>query len=322
MKKELSIQTYYGYANKNRFYVKGRVLRNPRIEILEGQSKFRTFYNNLKRFNSDEVKGANLRVTIFDQNFELSTDQEGYFDLEGTSKKAFQSAPNKNTWVPYKVEVMGYDVFEVGKILVPAQDKQYGVISDVDDTVLQTFATSRLRLKMLYATFFLNPYRRLPMEGIQQVYQQLDRNGTSGRQNPIFYVSDSPWNIYDSILTFLRIKKFPQGPIFLRDYGVHMLKKKEEKDIHKLRTIQHIMEMYPNLSFLMLGDTASEDADFYLKFADKFPGRVKAIYIRHTKDTSNARRVAKVIENRSDVNIIMVRKSAQIIEHARAHGFI
>ncbi|MEM6378002.1 MAG: phosphatase domain-containing protein, partial [Bacteroidota bacterium] len=200
MKKELSIQTYYGYANENRFYVKGRVLRDPRIEILEGQSKFRTFYNNLKRFNSDEVKGANLKVTVLNQTFELSTDEEGYFALEGTSKQTFLPAPNNHTWIPYKVEAMDYQTYEVGKILVPSQDKLYGVISDVDDTVLQTFATSRLRLKMLYATFFLNPYRRLPMEGIQEVYQQLDRKGKFRNQKPVFYVSNSNWNINDSIL--------------------------------------------------------------------------------------------------------------------------
>lgn len=318
----LTIQTYYGYANGKQFYVKGRVLSDPRIEILEGQSRFRTFYNNIKRFNSDEVPNASLKITVLKQVFEVVSDKEGYYALEGTLNESTQAALNNHTWISYLVEAVDNKVREVGKILVPAKNKGFGLISDVDDTVLQTFATSRLRLKMLYATFFLTPYKRLPMEGIQEVYQQMGGNTRSGLQNPIFYVSNSPWNIYDSILTFLRIKKFPQGPIFLRDYGRHMLKKKEEKDIHKLRTIQHIMEMYPNLPFLMLGDTASEDADFYLKFADKFPGRVKAIYIRHTKDTSNARRVAKMIQNRPDVNIVLVKNSREILVHAKEHGFI
>jgi phosphatidate phosphatase APP1 len=320
-RKQISIHSYLGYANGTQFYIKGRVLKDPRIEILEGQSRLRTFYNNFKRFESDEVEGAELIITIQGTVFELVSDEEGYFDLEGEVKVPFL-AQEKNAWVPYKINLKESEVITEGQILVPAKMKKYGVISDVDDTILQTFATSRLRLKMIYATFFLSPYKRLPMEGIQEVYQQFGKGPSGTAEHPIFYVSNSPWNIYDSIFTFLKIKNFPKGPIFLRDYGAHLLKKKEEADIHKLRTIRHIMEMYPGLSFLMLGDTASEDADFYLKFADEFPDRVQAIYIRNTKDTSNAKRIAKVIESRSDVNIIMVRNSAEIIEHAKVNGYI
>lgn len=318
---QISIHSYLGYANEDRFYIKGRVLEDPRIEILEGQSQLKTFYNNFKRFESDEVEGATLVIKLQGQEFTVVSDKEGYFDLEGSVQKPFL-AQEENTWLSYQIHQKGGLAQAVGQILVPAKNRAYGVISDVDDTILQTFTTSRLRLKMIYATFFLSPYKRLPMEGIQEIYQEFEKGVSGQKAHPIFYVSNSPWNIYDSIYTFLKIKKFPKGPIFLRDYGAHMLKKKKEEDIHKLRTIRHIMEMYPNLPFLMLGDTAAEDADFYLKFADEFPDRVKAIYIRNTKDTSNARRISKMIQSRSDVNIVMVKKSKEIIEHAKAHGFL
>lgn len=320
-RRQISIQSYLGYANGDRFYIKGRVLQDPRIEILEGQSRLKTFYNNFKRFESDEVEGAELLIKVQGQSFVVVSDKEGYFDLEGELEQAFE-AKDQTSWITYQIQLKDNSAQTEGQILLPAKNRDYGIISDVDDTVLQTFATSRLRLKMIYATFFLSPYKRLPMEGIQEVYQAFEKGASGQNAHPIFYVSNSPWNIYDSIYTFLTIKKFPKGPIFLRDYGAHMLKKKKEADIHKLRTIRHIMELYPGLPFLMLGDTASEDADFYLKFADEFPGRVKAIYIRHTKDTANARRIAKIVQSRSDVNIVMVKKSAEIIEHARAHGFI
>lgn len=320
-RRQISIYSYLGYANGTKFYIKGRVLQDPRIEILEGQSRLKTLYNNYKRFESDEVEGAVLLIKLEGQAFTVVSDKEGYFDLEGTMDHAFE-AKNQNTWIPYQIQLKDSLAQSEGQILLPAKNRDYGIISDVDDTVLQTFTTSRLRLKMIYATFFLSPYKRLPMEGIQEVYQEFEKGSSGQNAHPIFYVSNSPWNIYDSIYTFLKIKKFPKGPIFLRDYGTHMLKKKKEADIHKLRTIRHIMEMYPRLPFLMMGDTASEDADFYLKFADEFPDRVKAIYIRNTKDTSNARRIAKMIQSRTDVNIVMVKKSAEIIEHAKVHGFM
>ena len=112
----------------------------------------------------------------------------------------------------------------------------------------------------------------------------------------------------------MSIRKLPKGPILLRDYG---LRPAHNFARHKLEAITTILEMYPTLPFIMLGDTASKDADFYLELAQRFPNRIKAIYIRKTSDSKNARRVAKLIADHSHIDAVLVNNSAEIVAHAR-----
>lgn len=326
-KDPLMIHSYSGYASKDRLYTQGRVLENENIFLEEDQNRIRTLIHNFKRFETDEIRGAKVRLTIRGKQYEVITDEEGYYQLDEAWDTPL--SPDENRWIDVKAELIdnmgsagALPVVAEDKILFPAIDADLGVISDVDDTVLRTFATSRYRLKMLYATLFLDPYERLPLENVGEIFSALEKGGNGKRENPIFYVSNSPWNIYDSIAAFLDFNKFPKGPILLRDIGWQMLRKTIFDETHKMRSIRHIMNTYPDLPFVMLGDTAAKDADFYLTLADEFPGRVKAIYIRNNRDNANGRRIAKLVEAKSDINIVLVRSSAEILDHARSTGLL
>jgi phosphatidate phosphatase APP1 len=160
------------------------------------------------------------------------------------------------------------------------------------------------------------------MEGIPDLLRAMEKGDDGLRENPVFYVSDSPWNIYDLLSDFMRANNLPKGPILLRDYGAHLLKKGTEETNHKLVAFRQIMGMYPDLPFVMLGDTASKDADYYLKMAEEFTDRVLAIYIRQTKDTENARRIAKLIEQHSHIEAVLIRESSEIWAHAKGRGLV
>ena len=56
---------------------------------------------------------------------------------------------------------------------------------------------------MSRTTFLNNARTRLPFAGVAEFYRslQLGRNGK--RNNPFFYVSSSPWNLYDLLKDFL-----------------------------------------------------------------------------------------------------------------------
>jgi hypothetical protein len=58
-------------------------------------------------------------------------------------------------------------------------------------------------------TFFHNAHSRLPFAGVSEFYKslQLGRNGK--RNNPFFYVSSSPWNLYDLLIDFLDLNDIP-----------------------------------------------------------------------------------------------------------------
>ncbi|MEM8529031.1 MAG: phosphatase domain-containing protein, partial [Bacteroidota bacterium] len=314
----LIVTPYRGYASKEGFHIKGRVLENEGIFLEKDQSRIRTLIDNFKRFESDEIVGAKVNLAIRGRNYQAETDEEGYFEI----REAWQTplSPDENRWIAARVSLMDNqnqiveDISTDAELFFPSANADFGVISDVDDTVLQTHATSLFRLKMIYSTFFLDPYERLSMEGIHEVYAALEKGRDGKKENPIFYVSNSPWNIYDNIETFLEFNKFPKGPVLLRDVGLQLLKNTHKTWGHKMQTISEILEMYPDLPFIMLGDTASKDADHYLDLANTFENRVNAIYIRHTKNTKNARRIAELVESQTNVNIVLVKNSQEIRE--------
>jgi len=79
-------------------------------------------------------------------------------------------------------------------VLVPV-GARFAVVSDIDDTVVRSSATNALKMAWI---LFLNSARtRLPFEGVARFYEALRRGPEGGDRNPIFYVSSSPWNIYD-----------------------------------------------------------------------------------------------------------------------------
>jgi phosphatidate phosphatase APP1 len=316
----LMIQMYGSYASRERFFIQGRVYENENIFLQEDQHKIRTLIENFKRFETDEIRGAKVGIRVMDKDYEVITDEEGYFTLDERWEAPIE--PIENRWIPVELylkavpeEVADKDAYSEGALFIPSQNADVGIISDIDDTVLRTYATSRFRLKMIYASFFQDPYERLPMEGVGEVYKQLEKGADGKKENPVFYVSNSPWNIYDNITTFLEFNHFPGGPVLLRDIGLHTFRKKSPEETHKIKTIRHIMNMYPEMSFVMLGDTAAEDADFYLQLAEEFPGRVKTIYIRITRSTKNSRRIEALVEQNSATEVVLVHSSEEILDH-------
>ena len=66
-------------------------------------------------------------------------------------------------------------------------------------------------LKMAWIVLLNNAHTRLPFAGVNVFYEALQR-GAEGRDlNPIFYVSSSPWNIYDLLEDFLDVHGVPAG---------------------------------------------------------------------------------------------------------------
>jgi len=317
------IVPYRGYANETQIYLKGRVLENEDIFNGKSESEIRNLVNSFKRFETDEVSFANVQIRVHDQVFEVKTDHEGYFILD--TDWVAPPKENENDWLVAGLTLMGYtdenskSITATAEIYLPSKNADYGVITDIDDTVLQSHVTSRFKLKMLYATFLQDASKRLPLEGVVELFQSYVKGGDGKRTNPIFYVSHSPWNIYDLLEQFMEIQKLPKGPLLLRDYGIHT---SGEFSNHKTSTIRHILKMYPQMPFILLGDAAEKDADFYLELAKEFPNQIKAIYIRKNKDNKNAIRSAALIEQHSTINAVLVNSSAEMIAHGKVHGFL
>lgn len=322
----LQIVTYRSYGTVNRLYIKGRVLEDKGIDTATDRD---TIFNNLvnmyHRFQSDEIPGATLKVNFQDQEHTVITDGEGYFMLNLAPETPISPT---DMWHEIDVELTDAPiVFQPGlkceaQVLVPPADAEYGIISDIDDTIVHTSATDVLAMSR--KVFLHNAKTRMPFAGVSEFYKslQLGRNGK--RNNPFFYVSSSPWNMYDLLKDFLDLNQIPEGPLLLRDFGLQDNKFISSGHMgHKFKEIENIMLTYPLLNFVLIGDSGQEDPAIYREIVKKFPGRVLAIYIRDVQLADREKIAMDIsVELKDHVELVIVDNTVEAAEHAAKTGLI
>ncbi|MBC6609732.1 DUF2183 domain-containing protein [Hymenobacter sp. BT507] len=328
----LQLLPYRSYGTPDRLYVKGRLLTDKGItEPDPNDSRWHNLLNMYRRFDSNEIAGAQVVVQAADGvEHPVVTDEEGYF----TVNLAPQSLPEPIDYLWYPVDTLLQQVpapFTLpdalrarAHVLIPPADAEYGIISDLDDTVIQTSATHLLR--MARTVLLRNARSRLPFKGVAEFYRQLQLGRNGKRNNPFFYVSSSPWNLYDLLEDFLHLNDIPPGPLLLRDMGLKRADKKAESAHHghKLKEIDNVLLTYPKLPFVLIGDSGQEDANIYREVVRRHPGRVLAIYIRDVQLPDRAQLVEKVSDDLRDDNVemLLVQDTVQAAEHAAAHGLV
>ena len=330
------IVPYRTYSNDQRLYVRGRALEDQPVDLQEQQSTLRTLKNAYRVFKSDEIVGLDVTLTLpngFTRS--MKTDHEGYFLFNETLDFSLTALADDEGYVDCTVSLQADQVDklkEQGRFLaqdfkthtlIPADTATYGVISDIDDTIMHTGVTSFLKLKVAWNTFFKGFDRRSPLEGASEFYQQMHKGATGTDQNPIFYLSNSPWNLYTHLKKFLDFNAFPKGPILLRDFQTPW-EKQPAKDAlpHKQHELENILKTYPDLNFILIGDAGEHDADYYTDVSHKFPGRILAIYIRSVRSKSRHKKINQKISAFKQVPMLMVDKSDIATAHALDNGWI
>jgi len=120
---------------------------------------------------------------------------------------------------------------------------------------------------------------------------------------------------------FLNVHGVPDGPLFLKDWSPSVLGKHRT---HKLGIIRTLLGAYPELPFVLIGDSGQEDPEIYHQAVREHPGRIYAIYIRDVAATGRKVEVpaiAKEVRNLG-VEMVLVPDSAAAAEHAAAKGLI
>ena len=279
------ITPYRGYGTSSRVLVHGRVIESRKIApATVTDTLWRNLINTYKRIDSDPLPRARVQVRVGGVDRELVADDEGFFRDWIDLPSPIESVAGWNSAeLALRAPREGHpETRASAPIRLPAGTETFGVISDLDDTVIQSRITSFLQA--VRTVMLGNARTRLPFPGVAAFYRALERGEDGARRNPIFYVSSSPWNIHDVIAQFMEIQRIPAGPIHLRDWDVgldaltsHRLKR------HKEPIIREILELYPTLPFILIGDDSQKDPEIYRSIIDRYPGRILAIYIRNVR---------------------------------------
>jgi phosphatidate phosphatase APP1 len=276
----VELVTHRGYGTGDLLRVQARVLEARGVTPgTADDAWWRNVAEAYRRFISSEIPGAVVRATVDGETLEATADFEGYVRFDFSN-----SRPDVHGWRDVDLELIGplgagqQELRATAPVLVPDPRARVGIISDIDDTILHTGLTETAG--MLRTTLLHNATTRLPYPGVAAFYRAL-QDGDGAATQPIFFVSGSPWNLYDVIARFMELQDIPAGPLFLKDWGIDAHKFiRENTHDYKLARITMLLELYPQLDFVLIGDSGQEDPEIYADVISKTPDRIAAVYIR------------------------------------------
>lgn len=323
----IHIVPYRGYGTPELLHLRGRVLEDKGVSRRAvARSGWRNLRDMYHRFESDEIGGARVRACFADRQVETLADPHGYFAFRFTPPHLERE---RRDWHSIPLEVVsprlpGHEpVCAIGHALIPAEQAAFGIISDIDDTIIRTGVTDLLTMARI--VLLNSAQTRIPFPGVAAFYHAL-RAGTGGAgPNPIFYVSNSPWNLYDLLDEFIDIHGFPLGPLLLQTWGrSRALLAGTSLPKLKRDRVQLLFDLYPELSFVLIGDSGERDPEIYRDIARAYPGRVRAIYIRHVHTPKRAATVAAIAADMQAIGVplILARDTVLPAEHAADEGLI
>lgn len=181
------------------------------------------------------------------------------------------------------------DGFSSARIF-PSGPDGFGVISDIDDTVKISNVLDKL--KLVQATLFDDP---TPVTGMPEVYASLAQSLNSPQ---FIYVSGSPYQLYPFLRDFIDTQfSASTGPLFLRNLTllnpaalIDQISADGDATLdYKVGQITRIHEMYPQKSFLAVGDSTEKDPEVYAKVFNTFGGDfIRCIWIHVVDGADNA----------------------------------
>jgi phosphatidate phosphatase APP1 len=319
----LKIEPLYAFGNEKVMFFKARVVESYRQSK---PSAHKNYFQNLlaaiRRYAGSSVPDAKVEISYHLQNAILESDAEGI--IHCTFKHADENIPENDFIISRLIPEEGIrPEREQVKTRVLRYHSQHpvGIISDIDDTVLISHAT-RIG-KKFWLSISKNAYTRRPFPGVSDFYKALSDNN----KNPFFYVSSSDWNLFDLIRDFLNYRDIPAGPLLLKDLHVdlrNIWKSGGGSHQHKLEKINMILELYPGMKFILIGDSGQHDPELYAEVIENHPGRIKAVYIREIRIIKEQRRklLEAKIKDPAGPGIVFVKNTEQAMQHARNHGII
>ena len=323
--RQLMAVPYLGFGNAGKMWVKGRVLDEHSFREQAGDD---SHWSNLvalyRRLESDEVAGARVRAHFQGQSHDTVTDRGGYFSFE-----IVPAEPLEGGWQTVELDLPdsrgpdGQPVRATAEVIVPAATARFGIISDIDDTVLWTNVTNKLNMALMLARS--NAHTRKPFKGVAAFYRALNQGAGGSEDNPVFYVSSSPWHLFGPLVEFLRVQGIPVGPLLLRELGVREVFKLTKHANHKLDKIELILSYYPDMQFVLIGDSGEQDPEIYAEVVRRHPTTVRMIYIRNVDpDPSRIEAIDRLIAQVSTtgVQLVLAPDSVFAASHAAAEGLM
>ncbi|MBZ4041407.1 MULTISPECIES: App1 family protein [Flavobacterium] len=315
------LQLYRGYANEQELIVMGHVFK--RTYNYDFQKKnFKNARSIINQFRIKTIQNFDIYLKFGEKEIHTKTLDDGYFKFCIPLEKEFHFG-----WMEYQVSIRYKSEIIVSRgSFIRPHEGNLGIISDIDDTFL--ISHTKNIFKKIYILLFKNVNDRKVFKDVVPHYQALSSAGRNNKdeQNAFFYISSSEWNLYRFIVKFTKIHKLPRAVILLKDIkrGITDFFMSGRGDHnHKFDKIKHVLEFYPNLKYVLLGDDSQHDPFLYEQICKIFPVTVIAVYIRQTGKSQKSE-VKKIMKNLEALDVLACyfKESSEAIMHSKSIGII
>ena len=318
------VEAYRGYGTSEEIFLIGRVFRQSHSDAEAGSNHIRASLRDIaRRVRRRKMKDAIVTARFGGAGARVATDRDGYFRIHlRPNDVPTDASPWHSVELTLETDA---PVHAQGQVYIPPASCRFVVISDIDDTIMQTGVANKL--KMLWRLFVADAGSRVAFPGAASLCRAFHA-GASGREaNPMIYVSRAPWGVYDMLGTFFQRHDIPVGPVlFLREWGLswrHPLPRRAES--HKRELMSHILALYHELPFVLIGDSGQHDPEVYAEIVAAHPGRVRAVYIRNV--SRDAGRIGEIERLAATVaaagsSLVLAADSAAVARHAAGLGLI
>jgi phosphatidate phosphatase APP1 len=260
-----TILPFPGYGGPGWVRVVGRVLIVPALR--KGKDGEPASVRGWRSFVGIPVSFATVSVHIGDAVHEVVADRGGVVDV-------VVQADLDPGWQTFQITTEGGEPVEATAFVV-AESTRFGIVSDVDDTVMVT-ALPRPFIAF-WNSFVLDEHARIPVPGMSVLLDQLLREYPGA---PMVYLSTGAWNIAPTLRRFLGRHLFPAGSMLLTDWGPTHDRWFRSGREHKLTNLRRLANEFPNVKWLLIGDDGQHDESIYTEFLDEHPESVAGVAIR------------------------------------------
>lgn len=266
---------YTGYGIEESARILGRVVLAPSWSDTQIGKAAEQFLRRRgwRNFVTAATVHARYTIEFGDAVVTGSTDRGGYIDhrLRGHGREP--------GWQTATIRLASGREFAASVLVVP-NDETFGIVSDLDDTVLSTMLPRPLIAA--WNSFFRTEAARQAVPGMAALYRRLLESHPDA---PIVYLSTGAWNTQGFLRRFLKRHRFPDGPMLMSDWGPTNTGWFRSGMEHKRTALLQLSIDFPRIKWLLVGDDGQHDPEIYGEFAETDPDRVRAVLIRRLNPT-------------------------------------
>jgi hypothetical protein len=246
-------------------------------------------------FLVDNERGKSVVIRIGAQSYRMNKSESngrfsGVVRLSNAAVQKLNGSGNPPSFIRFHAILPKRDLRTFGGEIALIRNSGVVVVSDIDDTIKVSDVRNR---RALLRNTFLNPFK--PASGMAGLYCSWTNADVQ-----FYYVSASPWQLYEPLSGFVRSNGFPAGVFLLRDFrwkDKTVLSLFNDPEAYKVNRIQALLKQFPGRQFVLVGDSGERDPEAYAALAGDHPGQVRKILIRDvTDETPSAERYKRLLE--------------------------